>query len=120
MNLVVLIGRLTKDPEVRYTQKGDAVAGFTLAVDRPFKNAAGEREADFVPVVVWRKLAEHCANHLNKGRLVAVQGRLQIRSYEDREGTRRKATEVVAETVKFLDWGKQQEDNPEGEEEAPW
>ncbi len=103
MNHVVLIGRLTRDPELRYTPNGTAVANFTLAVDRPFLNQAGEREADFIPIVTWQKLAETCANHLHKGRLVAVEGRLQIRSYEDQEGQRRRVAEVVAGNVQFLD-----------------
>jgi|SRR5690554_1202250 len=103
MNHIVLIGRLTRDPELRYTPNGTAVANFTLAVDRPFLNQAGEREADFVPIVTWQRLAETCANHLYKGRLVAVDGRLQIRSYENQEGQRRRIAEVVAGNVQFLD-----------------
>ena len=103
LNTVILIGRLVRDPELRYTPSGVAVTHFTLAVDRPFTNQQGEREADFIDVVCWRKLAETVANHLNKGRLVAVQGRLQIRSYETQDGQRRKAAEVVADTVRFLD-----------------
>lgn len=104
LNLVVLIGRLTRDPELRYTPgNGTAVATFTLAVDRPFTNKQGEREADFIRIVTWDKLAETCANYLQKGRLVAVTGRLQIRSYDDREGIRRKAAEVVARDVRFLE-----------------
>ena len=103
MNHVILIGRLTRDPELRYTPNGVAVANFTLAVDRPFTNQAGEREADFIPIIVWQKLAETCANHLHKGRLVAVDGRLQIRSYETQDGQRRRVAEVVAGSVQFLD-----------------
>lgn len=102
LNVVVLIGRLTRDPELRYTPNGVAVGGFTLAVDRPFTNQQGEREADFIDVVVWRKLAEACANNLSKGRLAAVRGRLQIRSYEGRDGQRRRVAEVVADDVRFL------------------
>src|SRR5690554_830244 len=105
MNLVVLIGRLTRDPELRYTPNGTAVAQFTLAVDRPFLNQAGEREADFIPIVAWQRLAETCANHLHKGRLVAVEGRLQIRSYEAQDGQRRRVAEVIARNVQFLEWG---------------
>ena len=107
MNVVILIGRLTKDVELKYTQAGKAVATFTLAVDRPFTNQAGERETDFIPVVVWGKSAENCANHLGKGRLVAVEGRMQIRSYEDQNGQRRRVTEVVASSVQFLDRAKE-------------
>lgn len=103
LNKVILIGRLTRDPEPRYTTSGVAVTKFTLAVDRPFTNKQGEREADFIDIVTWQKLAEICANNLNKGRLVAVEGRLQIRSYDDNQGIRRKAAEVVADNVRFLD-----------------
>lgn len=104
MNKVILIGRLTKDPDLRYTPaNGVAVATFTLAVDRPFLNHNGEREADFIPIVVWRKLAETCAQHLKKGRLVGVSGMIQTRSYETQEGNRRWVTEVVADEIQFLD-----------------
>jgi single-strand DNA-binding protein len=103
LNKVILIGRLTRDPELRYTQNGTAVANFTVAVDRPFTNQEGQREADFIRVATWQKLAETCANYLSKGRLVAVEGRLQVRSYEILGGQRRQAAEVVAETVRFLD-----------------
>lgn len=105
LNRVILIGRLTRDPELRYTASGVAITSFTLAVDRNFVNQQGEREADFIRIVVWRKLAETCANHLGKGRLVAVEGRLQTRTYEA-EGQKRTATEVVADDVRFLDWPK--------------
>lgn len=103
LNRVVLIGRLTKDPELRYTPNGMAVASFTLAVDRFRSNAQGEREADFIPIVVWQKQAENCANYLGKGSLAAVDGRMQVRSYDGKDGIRRWVTEVVAETVRFLD-----------------
>lgn len=107
LNKIILIGRLTRDPELRFTPaNGVPVANFTLAVDRPFVNQKGEREADFIRIVAWRKLAEICANNLTKGRLVAVEGRLQIRSYEGQDGQRRYMTEVVANTVEFLDKAK--------------
>ena len=106
LNTTILIGRLTKDPELRYTTNGVATANFTLAVDRPFTNQQGERETDFIPVVVWRKQAENCANYIGKGRLVAVEGRIQVRNYEGNDGQRRWVTEVVAENVKFLDKAK--------------
>lgn len=106
LNKIILIGRLTKDVELRFTQEGKAVANFTLAVDRPFKNQQGEKEADFIRIVTWGKLAENCANHIGKGRLVAVDGRLQIRSYDGNDGQRKYITEVVADEVKFLDWPK--------------
>lgn len=102
LNRIVLIGRLTADPQLRYTQSGTAVATFRLAVDRPRPNQQGEREADFIDIVTWQKLAETCANNLNKGRLVAVDGRLQVRDFEY-EGQRRRAAEVIAENVRFLD-----------------
>ncbi|MDD2553085.1 MAG: single-stranded DNA-binding protein [Desulfotomaculaceae bacterium] len=105
LNKVILIGRLTRDPELRYTPSGAAVAKFTLAVDRR-QSKDREKEADFIDIVVWQKLAETCANYLGKGRLVAVDGRLQVRSYEDSQGIRRKVAEVVAENVRFLDWPK--------------
>ncbi len=104
LNNVILIGRLTQDPELRYTSgEGVAVTNFTIAVDRPFPNQQGEREADFIRIVAWRKQAENIANYLKKGSLCAVEGRLQIRSYDDREGIRRIAAEVVARSVQFLD-----------------
>ena len=99
------------DPQLRYTQNGIAVTSFTLAVNRPYTTQNGEREADFIDIVTWRKLAETCANHLNKGRLVAVEGRLQIRSYDDQNGIRRKASEIVADQVRFLDWRDDISDN---------
>ena len=103
MNRVILIGRLTRDPELRYTPSGVAVTQFTLAVDRPFTGQGGEREADFIPVVTWRQLAETCANYLRKGRLTAVEGRIQVRNYENNEGKRVYVTEVIADNVRFLE-----------------
>ena len=103
LNRIILIGRLTRDPELRYTPNGKAVASFSLAVDRGRTNAQGEKETDFIDIVVWDKQAETCANYLGKGRLVAVEGRLQIRSYETQDGQKRKAAEVVAQNVRFLD-----------------
>ncbi|EGK6809370.1 single-stranded DNA-binding protein [Listeria innocua] len=103
MNRVVLVGRLTKDPDLRYTPAGAAVATFTLAVNRPFKNAQGEQEADFIQCVVWRKPAENVANFLKKGSMAGVDGRIQTRNYEDNDGKRVFVTEVVAESVQFLD-----------------
>ena len=102
MNKIILIGRLTADPELRYTPSGAPVANFTLAVDRKFSK---NDETDFIPVVAWRRLAEICNEFLHKGKLVAVEGRLQTRSYEDKEGQRRKAFEVVADEMQMLDRG---------------
>jgi single-strand DNA-binding protein len=103
LNRVVLVGRLTKDPDLRYTPSGVAVATFTLAVNRAFTNQQGEREADFINCVIWRKQAENVANFLKKGSLAGVDGRLQSRSYEDQSGKRVYVTEVVAESVQFLE-----------------
>jgi len=99
---VILIGNLTRDPELRYTPDGTPVASFTLAVNRPFINQQGERETDFIPIVIWRKQAERCSEYLAKGSQVAVEGRLQIRSYEDKDGIRRRVAEVIARRVEFL------------------
>ncbi len=107
LNRVILIGRLTRDPELRYTPSGAAVTKMRIAVDRQFANRQGERATDFIDIVVWQKLAETCANYLSKGRLVAVEGRLQIRSYDDNQGIRRIAAEVVADSVRFLDRAKE-------------
>jgi single-strand DNA-binding protein len=103
LNRVILIGRLTKDPELRYTPAGVAVTQFTLAVDRQFSGSKEEREADFIPIVTWRQLAETCANYLRKGRLAAVEGRIQVRNYENNEGRRVYVTEVIADNVRFLE-----------------
>lgn len=103
INRVVLVGRLTKDPELRYTANGVAVGTFTLAVNRPFSNQQGEREADFINIVVWRKQAENVANFLNKGSLAGVDGRIQTRNYENNEGRRVYVTEVVGDSVQFLE-----------------
>jgi single-strand DNA-binding protein len=107
MNKVFLIGRLTKDPELKFTNgSGIAVSTFSLAVDRNFTSQSGQKEADFISVVCWRKLAEHVANNLGKGRLVAVAGSIQTRNYQAQDGHKVYITEVVADEVKFLDWPK--------------
>ena len=108
LNRVVLIGRLANDPELKYTPSGIAVTTFTLAVNR-IPNSQGEREADFIPIVAWRQSAEFAANYLTKGRLIAVDGRLQIRSWVAQDGTRRKSAEVVADNLRSLDRPKQTE-----------
>lgn len=102
LNRVVLIGRLTKDPELRYSPNGVAVTNFTLAIDRKFKNAQGEKETDFIPCVMFKQLAELCANYLAKGKLASVDGRIQVRTYNDKDGQKRWVTEVIAEDVHFL------------------
>lgn len=102
MNKVILVGRLAQDPEVRYTQSGKAVASFTLAVNR-FSSGQGQNNADFVPIVAWERLAETCGNNLTKGQRVLVDGRLQIRSYEANDGSKRRVAEVVAQSIEFLE-----------------
>lgn len=110
MNKVILIGRLTKDPELKFTSgNGNAVTTFTLAVERRMPNKDGVREADFIQIVVWGKVAESSANYLSKGKLAGVSGRIQVRSYDAKDGTKRYVTEVVAEEVQFLEWGKKNE-----------
>ncbi len=102
MNKVFLIGRLTRDPELRYTGNNTAVATFSLAVNRNFSNQNGEREADFINIVVWRKQAENVKNYLTQGSQVAIDGRIQTRSYDDQQGQKRYITEVIADNVEFL------------------
>ena len=101
LNRIVIIGRLTRDPELKATSNGTPVATFTVAVDRNFTNARNEKETDFIPVVVWRAQAESCGRYLSKGKMVAVDGRLQIRTYE-KDGSKRTVAEVVADNVRFL------------------
>lgn len=103
INRVVLVGRLTRDPDLRYTASGVAVANFTIAVNRPFSNQQGEREADFVNCVIWRKPAENLANYMSKGSLIGVEGRIQTRSYDGQDGKRVYVTEVAADSVQFLE-----------------
>ena len=104
MNKVILVGRLTKDPEVRYTQNGIAVATFTLAVDRKYaKKDSGQQTADFIPIVCWRKLAEIVGNNLVKGRRAGAEGAMQVRTYDAQDGSKHWVTEVVADEVEFLD-----------------
>lgn len=101
INNVVLVGRLTRDPELRYTPSNVAVATFSLAVNRNFKNQAGDREADFISCIMWRQQAENFANWLKKGALVGITGRIQSRSYDNQQGQRVYVTEVVAEAFSF-------------------
>ena len=102
MNKVILIGRLTRDPEVKYFQGNTAVANFTLAVDRTFKNKDGEREADCIPIGVLRNQSKLCEKYLSKGSLVAIVGKLQVRSYDANDGRQRYVTEVVTDEIQFL------------------
>lgn len=104
MNKVLLVGRLVRDPELKHMENsGKNLCNFTIAVNRNYTNSLGEKEADFIPVVVWGKIAEVVSNYMKKGRLISVSGRLQIRSYEGKEGSKRFITEVVGEEVLFLD-----------------
>lgn len=121
LNRVVLVGRLTKDPEFRTTQNGVNVATFTLAVNRNFKNKNGEQQADFINVVVFRQQAENVNNYLSKGNLAGVDGRIQSRSYENKEGQRVYVTEVVADSVQFLEPknSNQQNNQPQQQRQAP-
>ena len=116
LSQTIIIGRTTKEPEFRQTQNGVSVATFTIACDRNFKNAQGEKEADFFNIVCWRGLAETVGRYLGKGRLVAVSGRLQNRSYEAKDGTKRYITEIVASEVQFLDRAKDDQQQPLWEE----
>ena len=108
INRVVLVGRLTRDPDLRYTPNGNAVVNFTLAVNRTFKNSQGEQEADFINCQAWRTTAENVAQYLRKGSLAGIDGRIQTRSYENDEGRRVYVTEVVADSVQFLEPKKQE------------
>lgn len=109
INRAVLVGRLTRDPELRYTSSGVAVASFTLAVNRQFTNQQGDREADFINCVIWRKAAENFANFTHKGSLVGVDGRIQTRSYENQQGVRVYVTEIVVDSFSLLESKSQSE-----------
>lgn len=113
MNKVVLIGRLTTDPELKFTQgNGTAVTRLNLAVNRRFKKE-GQPEADFIPIVVWGKQAESTANYMSKGKLLSVAGRIETRSYEAKDGTKKYVTEVVADEVHFLEFGNKEKKEEE-------
>lgn len=122
INNVVLVGRLTRDPELRYTPQNQAVATFGLAVNRQFKNANGEREADFINCVIWRQQAENLANWAKKGALIGITGRIQTRNYENQQGQRIYVTEVVADTFQMLESNKaqgQQASKPQAQNKKP-
>lgn len=103
MNKVIILGRLVRDPEVRYTNSGKVVAQFTLAVDRPFVGADNKREADFIPVVTWGKISETIGNTIRKGQRILVEGRLQIRSYDAKDGSKKYVTEVIASGFDYIE-----------------
>lgn len=115
LNKIVLMGRLTRDPELRKTQSGTAVASFTLAVDRDYKPQDGERETDFIDIVAWRSTGEFVSKYFSKGRMAVVEGRLQVRDWKDKDGAKRRSTEVIADNVYFGD-SKRSES---GTQEAP-
>lgn len=103
LNKIFIMGRLTRDPELRHTQSGTPVASFTLAVDRDYKGQDGERETDFIDVVAWRSSAEFVAKYFTKGRMAVVEGRLRIRNWEDNDGNKRRSAEVVSDSIYFGD-----------------
>lgn len=122
INNVVLVGRLTRDPELRYTPQNQAVGTFGLAVNRQFKNANGEREADFINCVIWRQQAENLAKFAKKGALIGITGRIQTRNYENQQGQKVYVTEVVADTFQMLESNKtqgQQTSKPQAQNKKP-
>src|SRR5690625_2959099 len=127
LNRVVIVGRLTRDPDLRYTSTGVAVANFTVAANRPFKNQQGEQEADFINCVTWRKQAENLTTYMKKGSLIGVDGRVQTRSYENQEGKMVYVTEILAESIQFLESrgssqqrsGEQTQQNYQNQQQAP-
>ncbi|WP_297966583.1 single-stranded DNA-binding protein [uncultured Anaerovibrio sp.] len=121
MNKVILAGRLARDPEMRYTPSGKAVASFTLAVNRRYGRSAGDQQqtADFIPIIAWEKLAEVCGNNLIKGSQILVEGRMQVRSYEAQDGTKRYVTEVIANEVEFMGSKQQRDPNAGGFAPSP-
>lgn len=120
MNKVILVGRLTKDPELKFSSQGTAVATFTLAVDRKFVDkATGQREADFINIVAWRKTAEFAANYFKKGSLMGVSGAIQTRTYQAQDGSTRYVTEVVADDVEFVGGKKEQGGTSTGGQTEP-
>lgn len=111
LNKIILMGRLTRDPELRRTNGGTAVASFALAVDRDFKSQSGEKETDFIDIVAWRNTAEFVSKYFSKGRTAVVEGRLQIRDWTDKDGGKRRSAEVIAENVYFGDSKKEPSGN---------
>ncbi len=116
LNRIILMGRLTRDPELRHTQSNIAVTSFSLAVDRDFKSQSGEKETDFIDIVAWRQTAEFVCKYFTKGRMAVVEGRLQIRDWTDREGNKRRSAEVYADNVYF---GDSKRDSAPGGYDAP-
>lgn len=119
LNHIVIMGRLTRDPELRRTGNGTAVASFSLAVDRDFKNASGEKETDFIDVTAWRNTAEFVSKYFSKGRMAVVSGRLQIRNWNDKDGNKRRSAEVVADNIYFGDSKSDSASGGYGQQSAP-
>jgi len=122
LNVAVLMGRLVADPELRHTQSDIAVTSFTIAIDRSYQKPGADRQADFIDIVVWRSTAEFVCKYFSKGQLVAVQGSIQTRSYQDKEGNKRKAFEIVADEVHFAERKKEQQNpatSPSGYDAPP-
>ena len=117
LNRIILMGRLTRDPELRRTQSGTAVTSFSLAVDRDFKSQSGEKETDFIDIVAWRSTAEFVSKYFTKGRMAVVEGRLQMRDWKDRDGNNRRSAEVMADNVYFGD--SKRDSAPSGGYDAP-
>lgn len=115
LNKIVLMGRLTRDPELRRTPSGTAVASFTLAVDRDYKPQDGDRETDFIDIVAWRGTAEFVSKYFSKGRMAVVEGRLQVRDWKDKDGAKRRSTEVIADNVYFGDSKRSESGTPEAQ-----
>lgn len=114
LNRIIVMGRMTRDPELRRTNSGTAVTSFSLAVDRDFKSQSGEKETDFIDVVAWRNTAEFVSKYFSKGRMAVVEGRLQLRDWTDKEGNKRRSAEIVADSVYFGD-SKRNEDTAQSE-----
>lgn len=119
LNRIIVMGRMTRDPELRRTNSGTAVASFSLAVDRDFKSQSGEKETDFIDVVAWRNTAEFVSKYFSKGRMAVVDGRLQLRDWTDKDGNKRRSAEIVADSVYFGDSKRDGGDNPAGYAPAP-
>lgn len=117
LNKIILMGRLTRDPELRRTQSGTAVTSFSLAVDRDFKGQNGEKETDFIDIVAWRNTAEFVSKYFSKGRMAVVEGRLQLRDWTDKDGIKRRSAEVIADSVYFGD--SKQSEQPEQAAQSP-
>ena len=115
LNRIIVMGRMTRDPELRRTNSGTAVASFTVAVDRDFKSQSGEKETDFIDVVAWRNTAEFVSKYFSKGRMAVVEGRLQLRDWTDKEGNKRRTAEIVADSVYFGDSKRDGGDAAQGE-----